>query len=177
MQISSIDSTNFGASLSSKVKIKHLQKGEWKDKSVSFVKFDTNKRKDRAVINEVSRLWNGDNFSASIAEEVNILGKDSQVYGITLQDKNFRDIDSQKVVGLLTTDRIDKTTDAVEVYRMGVIPEFSHSNKKRNVKYIGTALLEGLKKALNKNSENAKINVSMTDIDTGKAKPFFNKAL
>ena len=83
MQISSIDSTNFGASLSSKVKIKHLQKGEWKDKSVSFVKFDTNKRKDRAVINEVSRLWNGDNFSVSIAEEVNILGKDSQVYGIT----------------------------------------------------------------------------------------------
>lgn len=179
MQTANISNQNFGASLSSKVKIKHLQNGQWRNKSVSFVKFDTYKTKDRTAIKEVSELWGGDNFSASIAEEADILGKASHVYGITLQDKNFGNIDSQKVLGLLTTDKIDKTTEAVEVYRIGVIPEFSHSYKNRKVKHIGTALVEGLRKTLNKNSENPnpKINVSLTDIDCQKAEPFFNKVL
>ena len=175
MQTGSINSTqNFGASLISKVPVKHKLKGKWQDKSVSFIKFDTNKRRDREALKEVSRLWNGDNFSASIAEEADILHKDSHVYGITLQDSAHSFVDSNKVLGLITTDKIEKGTKEVEIYRMGVIPEFAHGQK-RNVKHVGTALLQGLQKLLNKNSDNGSMKISL-DPDRTNTKKFFANA-
>lgn len=179
MQISNNDSMNFKAQLSSKVKIKHFQKGKWQDKSVSFIKFDTNKRKDRAAIEEVSKLWQGKNYSASISEEAEILKKNSKVYGITLQNEDFSNINSEKVLGLLTTDEIDKSTKAVEIYRMGVIPEFSHSQKNRKVKHIGKALIEGLKKVAEKQTGNNEVKIKMDELEleTQKAKGFAKKVL
>ena len=174
MQTASISNQNFGASLISKVPIKHKVKGRWQDKSVSFIKFDTNKRRDREALKEVSRLWNGDNFSASIAEEADILHKNSHVYGITLQEAPHSYVDSNKVLGLITTDKIEKGTKEVEIYRMGVIPEFAHGAK-RNVKHVGTALLEGLQKLLNKNSDNPAMNITL-DSDRAAAKKFFANA-
>ena len=57
---------------------------------------------------------------------------------------------------------------------MGVIPEFAHGQK-RNVKHVGTALLQGLQKLLNKNSDNGSMKISL-DPDRTNTKKFFANA-
>ena len=145
MQIQSTDNLQFGAGLVRRVNLN--------GKKVNFVKFNTGSKNDVKALAEIKTLWGGKNLSAGIAEEAEILGKDAQIYGLTLQSNNFRNVDSSKVLGLISTDKITKGKET-EVFKIGTNPKYAYEQKrsKRSIKHIASTMLENIKN-LNGNSK------------------------
>jgi len=145
MQIlNNINQQQFGATKIGTVKIKHLQNGEWVDKTANLIKF--NQKRDVEVLRDIDDLWHGKNCSREIARDAAILKGRVNTFGITLQNNNFKTADPEKIIGIASTDEITLFTPDVVIFRQGTIPEFAHENNDRKVKHIGQALVEGLKK-------------------------------
>ena len=146
MEIQSTDNMQFRANLVKRAKINGKS-------GYSFIKFNTGAKNDVKTLEEIKALWGGKNLSSAIAEEAQILGKDSQIYGLTSQKNNFRRVDSSKVLGLVSTDEIKKGK-ATEIFKIGTNPKYAYEQKhtKRSIKHIATTILESIKK-LNNNSK------------------------
>ena len=134
MQIQSTDNLQFGAGLVRRVNLN--------GKKVNFVKFNTGSKNDVKALAEIKTLWGGKNLSA-----------DAQIYGLTLQSNNFRNVDSSKVLGLISTDKITKGKET-EVFKIGTNPKYAYEQKrsKRSIKHIASTMLENIKN-LNGNSK------------------------
>lgn len=147
MEVRSIDNTQFGAKLVAPAKIRYKAGRLWKDLDVNLVKFETAKMSDRAKLDAVSRLWGGRNLSSSIAEEANILGGKSNVYGLTLQQTNLNDVMPDHILGLMTTGKVTKNSDKIEVFKIGTHPKYAYeqNHRSREIKHIATSMLETLK--------------------------------
>ncbi len=139
MEINKTNDVQFGARLVQRVKI------NGKD-GYNFIKFNTNSKNDVKALNEVKKLWGGKNLSAGIAEEAEILGKDAQIYGLTLQRDKFIKVDSPKVLGLVSTDKITAGKET-EIFKIGTNPKYAYEQKrsKRTIKHIASAMLECIK--------------------------------
>lgn len=146
MEIQRTNNINFCASLIQRVKINGKS-------GYNFIKFNTGSQKDVKALEGVEKLWGGKNLSGGIAEEARILGKDSQIYGLTTQQNNFRNIDSSKVLGLVTTGEVTKGK-ATELFKIGTNPQYAYEQKraKRSIKHIAFTMLECLRK-MNGNSK------------------------
>lgn len=80
MEIQRTNNLQFGARFISPAKIKYkAPNGKWEKMDVSFIKFDTYKKSDVSLVENISQLWNNKNLSGAIAEEANILGRKSQI--------------------------------------------------------------------------------------------------
>lgn len=143
MQIQT-NNVQFGAGLIRRVNIG--------GKKASFIKFNTGAKSDVKAIEDIKNLWGGKNLSGAIAEEAEILGKNAQIYGLTLQDKNFRNVDSSKVLGLVTTGDIVKGQET-ELFKIGTNPKYAYEQKRsrRSIKHIALTMLDNIKK-MNGNS-------------------------
>ena len=119
MEIQRTNNLQFGARFISPAKIKYkAPNGKWEKMDVSFIKFDTYKKSDVSLVENISQLWNNKNLSGAIAEEANILGRKSQIYALTSQLKDFEQINPRQVLGLMTTGKIKKGED-VEIFKIG----------------------------------------------------------
>lgn len=147
MQVNSVDNTHFGAKLISPAKIKYKAGKYWKDFDVSFIKFETNKVEDRTKLDAVNYLWGGKNLSASIAEEANILGGKSNVYGLTLQQSNFEHVLPDHILGLVTTSKVRKGDSDIEIFKIGTNPKYAYEQNRRtrDIKHIAVAMLDALR--------------------------------
>ena len=145
MEIKGTNNLQFGAHLVKRVKINGKSR-------YNFIKFNTGSKSDVKALANVKTLWGGKNLSAGIAEEAEILGKEAQIYGLTLQSDNFVKVDSSKILGLISTDKIIKGKET-EVFKIGTNPEYAYEQKrsKRTLKHIALTMLENIKK-LNGNS-------------------------
>lgn len=144
MQIQQTNNLGFRASLIRSVK---LNGNKGKQYNASFIKFNTGSKNDVKALAQVRDLWQGRNMSAGIAEEADILGKDAQIYGLTLQSEGFRNVDSSKILGLVSTDRIAKD-NGTEIFKIGTNPKYAYAQKysRRSIKHIAKTMLENIKK-------------------------------
>lgn len=147
MEVRSIDRTQFGAKLISPAKVKYKAGKYWKDLDVSFIKFETTKVTDRSKLDAVSYIWDGRNLSKSIAEEANILGGKSNIYGLTLQKTDFDNILPDHILGLVSTGKVKNAQDGVEIFKIGTNPKFAYEQKRRSrdIKHIAATLLDSLR--------------------------------
>lgn len=174
MEVRSVDRTQFGAKLISPAKVKYKAGKYWKDLDVNFIKFETNKVADRSKLDAVSYLWDGKNLSSSIAEEANILGGSSNVYGLTLQKTNFENILPDHILGLMTTSKVKKgQAEDIEIFKIGTNPKFAYEQQRRSrdIKHIAATLLASLR-ALAGGKKSPKLYVHYADSQEMK---FLNK--
>lgn len=155
MQIQSTNNVQFGAKYISPATIKVKAGKRWKDSQVNFIKFNVSKKEDVKALNDVNALWGDRNLSGSIVEEVKNLGKDTHVYGVTTQTAGFDTVDSSKILGLVTTDKIAKGVKEVGVYRIGTTPKYAYAQnkRKRDIKHIATAMYESVKNLASKKAK------------------------
>ena len=132
---------SFGAIPISRTHIPVKKSGRWVAQEVSFVRFNPKLTNDMDTLKDVKAIWKGNNLSASIAEEAEIVK--SPVYALVSQKENLKKILPENVLGLFTTDKIDKLTDTVEIYKLGVNPEFAYAQKRRSreVKHVGSTMI------------------------------------
>ena len=174
MQVQSNYNVQFGAKYISPATIKFKDAKRWKDTSVNFIKFETQKVDDRRTLEQISRLWGDKNLSGAFAEEANILGGKANIYGITAQKKDFDHLDPRQIVGLVSTDKFNKKSEEISIFKIGTKPQFAYEQNKRrrSIKHIATSMIEALKLATSKKVD--------TKIVTQYAEPnevkFLNKA-
>lgn len=144
MQLQKTNGIQFRASLVRPVK---LIGKNGKSYNANFIKFNTGSAKDVKSLEAIKVLWGGKNLSAGIAEEAKILGKEAQIYGLTLQSQGFKNIDSSQVLGLVSTDNIQKGKDT-EIFKIGTNPKYAYEQKKskRTIRHIARNMLESIKR-------------------------------
>lgn len=141
---------SFGAIPVSKTHIPVKKAAKWAAQEVSFVRFNPKLANDMDTLKGVKSLWKGENLSAAIAEEAEIVK--SPVYALVSQNENLKKILPENVLGLFTTDKIDKLTDTVEIYKLGVNPEFAYAQKRRSreIKHVASTMIREFVKFLDK---------------------------
>jgi len=170
MNIQRTNSVNFGAKFICPATIKvKSPKGRWQNAAASFIAFEPEKRQDMCILEGVSRLWGGRNTSARTVEEAEYLGGRAHVFALTSQTDNFAELNPHKILGLMTTDGIEKSEE-VELFRLGVNPQFAYKQnlKKRDIKHIGIAMIESLRKHIKSESNGAELFVRYADPDVMK---------
>ena len=165
MEIQRTNNLQFGARFISPAKIKYkAPNGKWEKMDVSFIKFDTYKKSDVSLVENISQLWNNKNLSGAIAEEANILGPKSQIYALTSQLKDFEQINPRQVLGLMTTGKIKKGED-VEIFKIGTNPLFAYeqNHRDRTFKHIAKSMIESFKNLVGLKSKGSETFVQYAD--------------
>lgn len=158
MQIQSNYNVQFGARYIAPTTIKLKDGKRWKNTSVNFIKFETQKVDDRKALDEISNLWGDKNLSGAFADEANILGGQSYIYGVTAQKAGVDHVDPRKVIGLVSTDKFNRKSKEISIFKISTKPQFAYeqNKRKRSIKHIATSMVEALKLATSK-SANTKI--------------------
>ncbi len=143
MQIQKTNDVSFGASVVRHIKLTGKNGKQFK---ANFIKFNTRRAKDVKALENIRTLWGGRNLSAGISEEAKILGKDSYIYGLTLQNNNFCDVDGSKVLGLVSTSKVVRGNDT-EIFKIGTNPKYAYEQKhsRRSIKNIAKLMLDAIK--------------------------------
>ena len=164
MPIDSSNNIHFGMKFIAPAQIKVKNGKYWKNLDVSFVKFETGKAEDRAALKEISKLWQGKNLSAAIAEEAEILGEKSHIYGLTLQKTDNGTIQPDNVLGLLTTAALKKGAEFIELFKIGTTPKFAYEQhvRSREAKHVAKNLINSFKEYASKSTK-ARVGVSFAD--------------
>lgn len=159
MEIQKSNNLQFGARYINPAVIKAKIGSRWKDAEVSFIKFDTDKRADIRALEGVEALWNGKNLSGGIAEEARVLGGDTHIYGLTTQTEQFDTVNPKQILGLISTGKIKKGEDTVEIFKIGTNPEYAYAQKRRSrdIKHIAKTLIESFKSYASKKAKSRPI--------------------
>lgn len=154
------NSVSFKAIPVNTAKIPVKNAGKWLKEEVTLVRFNPRLNSDMATLKGVQKRWHGQNMSASIEEEARIVK--SPVYGLVRQNSDFKNIDEKNVLGLFTTDKIDRTTDSVEIYRLGTNPEYAYAQKKRHrdMKHIGSTMIKKFVEFLDSKTNVQKVTIA-----------------
>ncbi len=146
------DRTYFGATYIGTGKIKGKLNKSWKEADFNLIKFETNLGKDLNNIDAVRYLWGGKNMSAEISEEARLTGGAANVYALTGQEGKFEKIDPSKIVCLMSTGKIQKGEDTVEVFKIGTHPRYAYeqNRRSRDVKHIARATIEAFRELAEK---------------------------
>ena len=166
MEIQKSNNIQFGARYISPAKVQQKYGSKWKDLDVHFIKFETNKEEDRFALGNIRNLWNRRNLSAGIAEEAEILGRNAQIYAITTQKDFSGSIEPNQVLGLMSTDKLQRGKDTIQIFKIGSNPSYAYAQKKRNrdIKHIATSLIEAFKGyAKSKGTKNVIVNYADPD--------------
>jgi hypothetical protein len=166
------DKTQFGAYYMGPARIKGKIRHRWRDVDAHMIKFQTNLGSELNSIEAVKYLWCGKNLSEAVTEEARRLGAASNVYALTSQETNFERIDPTKILGLMTTGKIQKGEPTVEIFKIGANPKyaFAQNKKGRDVKHIATAMVEIFNKKAAKKGIKAVVNNTNPDVE-----PFLDK--
>lgn len=145
------NNVSFGARYIGPAKIKIKNGKNWKDVDLSFIKLNTASRKDAKALSDIATVWGEQNLSSGINEEVRILGRKAQVYAVTAQKSGFENVIPQSVLGLMSTDKIGKMNDAVEIFKIGTAPQFAYeqNGRSRDIKHIARGMVEAFRNFVN----------------------------
>lgn len=156
MQVQQTTNQNFGARLirPATIRIKN-DKGKWINDTVSFIKFDTTKKADVQALEKLAYHWDDVNLSSGVAEEARILRGKAEVYALTNQKDDFKNINPKDILGVMTTDKTKNAKGNVEVFKIGTDPTFAYeqNRRKRSVKHIAKAMVNEFVRLVNKNKQ------------------------
>lgn len=156
MQVQQTTSQNFGARLirPATIRIKN-DKGKWINDTANFIKFDTTKKADVEALERLAYHWDDANLSAGVAEEARILRGKSEVYALTNQKYDFKNINPKDILGVMTTDKTKNAKGNVEVFKIGTDPTFAYeqNRRSRSVKHIARAMVNEFVRLVNKNKQ------------------------
>jgi len=155
MQIQQNNNVNFGAKYISPAVVKQKIGTKWKDAQVNFIQLETAKTEDRKALGYVKYLWHEKNLTPAIEEEGLVLGGAARIYALTSQADNFEKIEPSKVLGLMTTDRLGKGKESVEIFKIGTTPRYAYEQNKhaRSVRHIAKAMVDSFKELVKNNSK------------------------
>lgn len=162
MNTINISSASFGAKFINKIPVKKFDSlnNAYKDSLVSFVQIDSRNRKDVAALMDTAKYWRDGHYADNIAYTARelYLGKMDdnhyQVYALTSQKKQFDNLLSEKILGLI---ELENKPDYAEILHLQVDPELIYTNQPPRYKYVGTGILNFLKKFYNKTLELASV--------------------
>lgn len=145
------NNVSFKASRVSVVNLPQKVNNAKKQIEATFVKLNPYNKEDIATLQGIEKLWQNQNLSGAIRESATIAN--APIYGLTTQTENLKSLDPKKILGLFSTDKIDKTTDIVEIYQLGTTPEHAYAQKTRSreIKHIGSTMIKEFVKVLNLN--------------------------
>lgn len=153
MEVQRTASPQFGSRFIARATVQQKINRRWEDMPVNLVKFDAGNKMDRLTINFLSLLWNGGkNLSGTIAEEAGILRRKSQIYALTTQKDDFKHLDINKILGIMSTDKVDPKTKTAEIFKIGTDPQYAYEQNKRNrdIRHIAKAMVDSFSKKVAK---------------------------
>lgn len=163
MNIENRNNVSFKAVKINTVNLPQKINGKWKKAEAIFIKLNPRDTADMAAIEGVTKRWNGRNMSNGILEEVNIYRE--PVYGLTLQKNELEKPEVSKILGLFTTGKIKKDTEAAEIFKLGVSPScaYEQNKRKREIKHVGSTMIKEFVKILQKNKKIEKLVIGSED--------------
>ncbi len=141
------NNVSFGANYISPAKIRIKNGKKWKDVELSFIKFNTSNKTDLETIRTVAKIWGRQNLSAGIQEEAEILGKGAQIYAVTAQRTGFEHAVAHSIMGLMSTDKIGKAKETVQIFKIGTAPQFAYeqNGRSRELKHIARGMIDAFR--------------------------------
>lgn len=154
MLVQQNNNVNFCAKFVSPAVVKQKTGKVWKDANANFIQLETAKTEDRKLLGYIKHLWYQKNLTPSIEEEAWVLGGNAHIYALTSQTDNFEKVEPSKVLGVMTTDKITRKKDSVEIFKIGTNPKFAYEQNKRSrdIKHIATAMIDAFKDLVSANS-------------------------
>ncbi len=148
-----MNAISFKAVLIDNTKIMILnEKGEYIDRQVSFVKRNPYSKLDYNTLVDLGQLWGNvkPNYVVSMLNHSDIIvdNEKRDVYFLTEQEKNYRKILPEKVLGVI---EITKYKDFSKINFIQTAPDKAFSQKQRTKKGIGWAMLTMSEKIYGKN--------------------------
>ncbi len=153
MYIDKTNHTAFKANFVNRVKIGKFIKGKYANGYASFVKINPFNQGDINALEDSAKYWEHDKFALNIYYAACALKNKSKyymnhdVYALTSQNKNYNELNSDKILGLIhTSPYIDKS---MLIEHIQVNPQYLYKEGTK-FKGLGTAILNSLKKIKNK---------------------------
>ena len=120
---------------------------------VSFVRIDPSNKQDINALEDAAKYWEYDKFAKNIYYAACALRnkskyyKDNNVYALTYQTSDFKNMNSNKILGLVQTSHLFE--DSLFIEHLQVNPRLVYEIKPE-YKGVGTAILSSLKWLYNK---------------------------
>ncbi len=131
--------------------LKRTSDGSYQDVRASFVKIDVANNNDIEALRKVSEKWEGKkNFSkdifmyASTGSMFPGYDQDDCYYALTEQCENFKNLDSDKVLGLTMTNCSDPQQE--EICFLQTMPDTVFECSERLYKNVGKSIIENMQK-------------------------------
>lgn len=123
--------------------------GVWSDKPSSFVRLHPQCPRDFLTIGRTAILWYKNNnarptLASSIYNDAAYDYENLHYYALTEQQSDFEELIPEKILGFAEIKPIRK--DLHEIVFLQVNPEKNYKNKNRNVKNIGSSIINALVK-------------------------------
>lgn len=153
------NSINFGARFINNVKLQKYndETNSYDNVKASFVEFDPKNDKDLKAVQKVGTGWYGQFIAKNISDyaelkaENNWQAQNKKIYILTAQKNGFRDLKSDKILGLTMTSHSSCTGDEIDLLQTK--PDCKHIERNRPYKGIGKNILKSLQKIYNKTFE------------------------
>ena len=153
------NSINFGARFINNVKIQKYndETNSYDNVKASFVEFDPKNDKDLKAVQKVGTGWYGQVIAKNVSDyaelkaENNWQTQNKKIYILTAQKNGFRDLKSDKILGLTMTSHSPCTGDEIDLLQTK--PDCKHIERNRPYKGIGKNILQSLQKIYNKTFE------------------------
>ncbi|MCR5265686.1 MAG: GNAT family N-acetyltransferase [Cyanobacteria bacterium RUI128] len=150
MKVSGQYDINFGAKFISKANIKEYDTGKrkYKDSPASFVELDPRNKNDVNSVSDAVYYWNNDLYGSNIAYNLKWLSNNAQsntfekIYAITTQDKEFGQLNPDKIEALA---QVFETNKRVRLVYLQVNPELVYSYDTPEYKHVGKSMIDNLK--------------------------------
>ena len=169
-----VSSVTFGAKPINDVVIKKLDKStkEFIDYPAKFVKIDPDNKVDLSVLNLLVQKWKGATYIRRIATNSHWMKSrkyvEIDVYALTTQNNNFERLKPNKILGLAEMRNDADNPKNRKLWHLQVKPSaINVNNKNKQYKYVGSSMLDSLKKIYK--------NMSLCSDDNKNIKEFYKK--
>ena len=136
---------NFKANFINTATVKKYAKNtnQYINKKATFLELDLTSSKDIEILKKLSFSWNAA-FLKSVLKNVEKKLPNWKVYTLTIQNNDFNNIDSEKILGIAQTSKQD--SQSINLEYLQVRPEYTHLNSQRKFKQVGSSIIDCLKK-------------------------------
>lgn len=155
MKVSNNKSPNFNAKFVSKAQVLKLDNIDnlYKQKNISFIEVNPKNKQDVKAIYNISKDWGKNSLAPNIKDTVidlsrrikNIFG--IKIYALTTQNKNFRTLESDKVICL---SEIIPLKDKIFLSYIQTKPNQMFSSNEKEYKNIGSTMIKTIRNKYNK---------------------------
>lgn len=150
---------NFGARFINNVKVKkyNSETNNYDDVKASFVEFDPKNEKDLKAVQTVGNSWYGQFIAKNVSDyaelksENNWMAQNKKIYILTAQKNGFRDLKSDKILGLTMTSNTPYIGDEIDLLQTK--PDCKYFSKDRPYKEVGKGIVKSIQKIYNKSLE------------------------